>query len=152
MRRRKFITLLGGAATWPSAARAQQPAVPVVGFLRSGTLTDVPHNRMTAFREGLKEAGFVEGQNVAIDYRWDQTDRSTVLVADLLRRQVAVIVGNTRGARGEGRDHDSADRICDRRRPGQVWPRHQPQPARWQRHGYQLHLGGAWVEAAWALA
>jgi putative tryptophan/tyrosine transport system substrate-binding protein len=96
--RREFITLLSGAvAAWP-VARAQQPAMPVVGFLRSGTLTDVPHNRMTAFREGLKEAGFVEGQNVAIEYRWDQTDRSTVLVADLLRRQVAVIVGNTPAA------------------------------------------------------
>jgi ABC-type uncharacterized transport system substrate-binding protein len=98
MRRREFITLLGGAAaTWPLAARAQQPAIPVVGFLRSGTL---PENRVTAFRQGLKEAGFVEGQNVAIDYRSDenQTDRLPLLVADLLRRQVAVIVGNTPAA------------------------------------------------------
>jgi putative tryptophan/tyrosine transport system substrate-binding protein len=98
--RRKFLATLGGAAAWPLAARAQQPAMPVVGFLRSGTLTDVPHNRMTAFREGLKEAGFVEGQNVAIEYRSDedQTDRLPLLVADLLRRQVAVIVGNTPAA------------------------------------------------------
>jgi putative ABC transport system substrate-binding protein len=94
MKRRAFITLLSGAAiSWPLAARAQQP-MPVVGFLRSGTIADVPH-RVTAFREGLKEAGFVEGQNVAIEYRSDegQTDRLPLLLADLLRRQVALIVG-----------------------------------------------------------
>jgi putative ABC transport system substrate-binding protein len=93
MKRREFITLIGSAAAaWPLAARAQQPAMPVVGFLRSGTLTDVPH-RVTAFRQGLKEAGFVEGQNVAIEYRSDQTDRLPLLVAEFLRRQVALIVG-----------------------------------------------------------
>jgi putative ABC transport system substrate-binding protein len=99
MKRRAFITLLGGAAVWPLAVRAQQPAMPVVGFLRSGTLTDVLY-RVTAFRQGLKEAGFVEGQNVAIESRSDegQTDRLPLLVADLLRRQVALIVGNTPSA------------------------------------------------------
>jgi putative tryptophan/tyrosine transport system substrate-binding protein len=95
--RRQLITLLGGAAAaWPLAARAQQPAMPVVGFFRSGMLTDVPH-RVTAFQQGLNDAGFVEGQNVAIEYRSDehQIDRLPLLVADLLRRQVALIVGNT---------------------------------------------------------
>jgi putative tryptophan/tyrosine transport system substrate-binding protein len=100
LKRREFITLLGGAAVaWPLAAHAQQPAMPVMGFLRSGTLTDVLY-RVTAFRQGLKEAGLVEGQNVAIESRSDegQTDRLPLLVADLLRRQVALIVGNTRAA------------------------------------------------------
>jgi putative tryptophan/tyrosine transport system substrate-binding protein len=94
MRRREFITLLGGAAAaWPLAARAQQPAMPVVGLLPNR-----PHD-MTVFRQGLKEAGFVEGQDVAIEYRSaeDQT-RLPLLVADLLRRQVALIVGNTTAA------------------------------------------------------
>jgi putative ABC transport system substrate-binding protein len=98
VKRREFITtLLGGAAAaWPFAARAQQPAMLVVGFIRSGTLTDVLY-RVTAFRQGLKEAGFVA---VAIESGSDegQTDRLPLLVADLLRRQVALIVGNTPAA------------------------------------------------------
>src|SRR5262245_2685777 len=98
--RRELLAVLGSAAAaWPLAAGAQQAAMPVVGFLRSGTLTDVLY-RVTAFRQGLKEAGFVEGQNVAIESRSDegQTDRLPLLVADLLRRQVALIVGNTPAA------------------------------------------------------
>src|SRR5262249_42506186 len=99
VRRREFITLLGGAVAWPRAARAQQAAMPVIGFLHSAT-PEAFADRLRAFHRGLKDTGFVEGENVSIVYRWaeNQSDRLPELAEELVRRRVAVIAANSTAA------------------------------------------------------
>ena len=99
MKRRDFMLLGGAAAAWPLVARAQQPATPVIGFLHPASPNTL-EDRVRGFRQGLKETGFVEGDNVAIEYRWaeDQNDRLPTLAAELVRRRVAVIATTSSGA------------------------------------------------------
>ena len=95
MRRREFVTLLGSAAVaWPLAAQAQQAVMPVIGYLNSVTPEGYPSGYLPALRQGLKESGYVESENVAIEYRWaeNEPERLAALAADLVRRQVKVIV------------------------------------------------------------
>jgi putative ABC transport system substrate-binding protein len=109
---RNFIALLGGAAAWPLAARAQQPAMPVIGYLSARSPDDTWH-LVEAFRRGLREAGFVEGQNATIEYRWalGEHERLAGLASDLVRKPVSVLV--TTGGESAERASPGAESSCN---------------------------------------
>ena len=139
MNRRDFIALVGGAAAWPLGVPAQQPSMPVIGFLLGGS-RDSYAQHIAAFHRGLAEAGYVEGQNVAVQYRWaeGQLSRLPALASDLVNRQVAVLVtsGSLAAATAKSATTTNSDRVqCER--SGSAGSSQQPQPS-----GRQCYWGG----------
>ena len=150
MKRRAFITLLSGtAATWPLAARAQQPGLPVIEFIRDGT-ADASARYVTAFREGLSEVGVVEGQNVTVEYHWleGHYDRLPALMADLVCRQVAVMVTMGNLPALAAKTVTATIRLRRRRGPDQAWSCRQLRPARRQCDRHQFFQPGGGIQAA----
>ena len=139
MQRREFIMLLGGVAfALPLAARALEPAMPVVGFLSIESLGPFAHT-VAAFKRGLSEAGYVEGRNVRIEYRWAENHNERLPeAADLVSRRVTAIAAMGGIAISEGENDDHSHRVYDRGRPGSNWSRPRPEPPRREHYGSDL--------------
>src|SRR5262249_46682495 len=135
--RREFIAALGGVPAWPLAAHAQQPAMPVIGYLDNGSLETTREN-VVAVHRGLSETGYVEGRNVNFEYRWAEgyLERLPALASDLDRRQVGVIivVSTTAVLAAKASNGQNSNRFFNGYRPHRRWRRRQSQPARWQSH------------------
>jgi len=134
IRRREFIVALGGATVWPLVAHAQQPNLPVIGFLNGGSPSTIGHV-VVAFRQGLGEAGYVENRDFGIEYRWaeGQGGRLPALASELVRARVAVICGGSPPgcAGGKGGHGEHPDRFHERRGSHQIGAGGELQPARW---------------------
>ena len=155
MQRREFITLLSSATAWSFSARAQQQPLPVIGFLNSAS-ADGYEPEVDAFRQGLKETGYVEGQNVAIEYRWanGQFDRLAALADDLVRRRVLGYCRDqhSRQSRGQGVDHYDSNCLHNRERSSSARPGREFEPTRRQCHWRGSIDEGSCAETAGARA
>jgi hypothetical protein len=149
MRRREFIKVVGYAATWPLTVSAQQPAMPVIGYLGTGS-AELNAQLLRAFRQGLREIGYIEGQNLAIEYRWaEQNDRMPALATDLVGRKPAVIVADsTPSVLALGGDLDHSNHFLDSGRPSRTWTGREFEPTRGQPHGHDHNLVGNGTEMA----
>ena len=147
MRRREFTTRLGGAAAWPLVAHAQQAAIPVIGVLGGGS-PELWAGRLRAFRQGLSETGYVEGSNVAIEYRWaeGQNDRLPALAADLVRNRIVVMTTQDTPATLAAKAVTTTIPIVFFTAVGRAWVCREPRTARRQPHGRDYIRRGASIE------
>jgi putative ABC transport system substrate-binding protein len=149
VKRRTFIAGIGSAAAWPFVVRAQQPAMPVIGYLSAGS-PGLNSDSIRAFLKGLSETGYIEGRNMTIEYRWaeDHNDRLPALAADLVRRRVAAIMALGIPPTAAAKAATTTIPILGRVRPGRCRICRNPRPAGRQSHGRDIAVSGTRPEAA----